>query len=77
MTSSSPSKAAGGLWRWLHESRNSELVVVFGEDFAALVGLIIAFAFVALTMAAPPANLREFIAQQLQESTFGTESLAV
>ena len=36
------------LWRWLNESRNSELVVVFGEDFAALVGLVIAFAFVVL-----------------------------
>ncbi len=36
------------LWRWLNESRNSELVVVFGEDFAALVGLVIAFGFVVL-----------------------------
>ncbi|MCC7410044.1 MAG: cation diffusion facilitator family transporter [Gammaproteobacteria bacterium] len=36
------------LWRWLHESRNSELVVVFGEDFAALLGLSFAFAFVAV-----------------------------
>jgi cation diffusion facilitator family transporter len=36
------------LWRWLNESRNSELVVVFGEDFAALVGLALAFAFVVL-----------------------------
>ncbi len=41
-------KGDRGLWEWLHESRNSELVVVFGEDFAALVGLIIAFAFVGL-----------------------------
>ena len=37
-----------GIWQWLNESRNSELVVVFGEDFAALVGLVIAFAFVVL-----------------------------
>jgi len=36
------------LWRWLKESRNSELVVVFGEDFAALVGLALAFTFVVL-----------------------------
>jgi divalent metal cation (Fe/Co/Zn/Cd) transporter len=36
------------LWRWLNESRSSELVVVFREDFAALVGLVIAFAFVVL-----------------------------
>jgi len=38
------------LWRWLEESRHSELVVVFGEDFAALVGLTIAFAFVVLAV---------------------------
>ena len=36
------------LWQWLNQSRNSELVVVFGEDFAALVGLVIAFGFVVL-----------------------------
>jgi|SRR5262245_24896969 len=36
------------LWRWLEESRNSELVVVFGEDLAALLGLTLAFVFVVL-----------------------------
>ena len=41
-------RAGRSLWRWLNESRTSELVVVFGEDFAALVGLTIAFAFVVL-----------------------------
>ncbi len=35
-------------WRWLHESRNAELVVVFGEDLGALIGLVIAFGFVGL-----------------------------
>jgi cation diffusion facilitator family transporter len=35
-----------GLWAWFRESRNSELVVIFGEDLAALLGL--AFAFVAV-----------------------------
>lgn len=35
-----------GLWEWFRATRNSELVVVFGEDLAALVGL--AFAFVAV-----------------------------
>ncbi len=39
------------LWRWLRESRSSELVVVFGEDLAALLGLAIALAFVLLAMA--------------------------
>lgn len=36
------------LWQWLYQSRNAELVVVFGEDLAALVGLLIAFCFVAI-----------------------------
>ena len=38
------------LWRWFRDSRQSELIVVFGEDFAALCGLVIALAAVALTM---------------------------
>jgi cation diffusion facilitator family transporter len=38
-------KARGSrsLWRWFRESRNAELVVIFGEDLAALVGLTLAF----------------------------------
>ena len=36
------------LWRWLNETRRSELVVIFGEDFAALFGLAIAFGFLSL-----------------------------
>lgn len=36
------------LWRWLNESRSSELVVVFGEDLAALLGLTFALGFVLL-----------------------------
>lgn len=38
------------LWRWLLGSRNSELLVVFGEDLAALLGLAVALAFLLLTM---------------------------
>ncbi len=34
------------LWRWFRDSRQAELVVIFGEDFAALSGL--AFALVAV-----------------------------
>lgn len=34
------------IWQWLHQSRNAELIVVFGEDFAALFGLGLAFIFV-------------------------------
>ena len=36
------------IWRWFRETRNAELVVVFGEDLAALVGLVIAFCAVLL-----------------------------
>ncbi len=33
------------LWQWFNQSRSSELLVVFGEDLAALLGLILAFGF--------------------------------
>jgi len=33
---------------WVRNTRNAELVVVLGEDLAALLGLVLAFAFVAL-----------------------------
>ncbi len=33
------------IWRWLHQSRGSELLVVFGEDLAALLGLLLAVLF--------------------------------
>ena len=33
---------------WLKNTRNAELVVVLGEDVAALIGLVVAFVFVAL-----------------------------
>ena len=44
--------ARGGhsLWRWFHESRQSELIVIFGEDLAALVGLGLALLAVGLTL---------------------------
>jgi cation diffusion facilitator family transporter len=38
------------VWRWFRESRQSELVVILGEDFAALVGLALALIAVLLTM---------------------------
>ncbi|WJF92036.1 cation diffusion facilitator family transporter [Paraburkholderia bonniea] len=38
------------LWRWFRETRESELLVVAGEDVAALAGLVMAFAAVLLTM---------------------------
>lgn len=37
-------------FRWFRESRESELLVVFGEDIAALLGLVFALVAVVLTM---------------------------
>ena len=39
------------LWQWFRQSRQSELVVIFGEDFAALLGLCFALVAVLLTAA--------------------------
>lgn len=36
--------------KWFHESRQSELIVIFGEDVAALLGLSVALAAVLLTV---------------------------
>lgn len=38
------------LWRWFRESRQSELVVILGEDLAALLGLSLALAAVLITV---------------------------
>lgn len=45
-------KARGeqSLWEWFRETRASELLVIFGEDLAALIGLCLALAAVLLTM---------------------------
>jgi divalent metal cation (Fe/Co/Zn/Cd) transporter len=49
-------KARGtrSLWRWFRESRQAELVVIFGEDLAALLGLV--FALVAILVAVATGN---------------------
>ncbi|MFC3815981.1 cation diffusion facilitator family transporter [Lysobacter sp. GCM10012299] len=49
-------KARGGrnLWQWFRESRQAELVVIFGEDLAALFGLV--FALIAVLLAAVTGN---------------------
>ena len=46
-------KARGNinLWRWFRESRSSALLVIFGEDLAALLGLCFATAAIGATMA--------------------------
>lgn len=38
-------------WRWFRDSRQSVLIVIFGEDLAALLGLLFALAAVLLTIA--------------------------
>ena len=48
------SRGDRGLWQWFHESRQSELVVIFGEDLAALLGLF--FALVAVLLAVATGN---------------------
>lgn len=35
-------RGAASLWQWFRGTRNAELVVIFGEDLAALVGLVLA-----------------------------------
>jgi cation diffusion facilitator family transporter len=44
-------RAGRSLWLWFRESRQSELVVVLGEDVAALLGLALALVAVLATMA--------------------------
>ncbi|HWD23266.1 MAG TPA: cation diffusion facilitator family transporter [Burkholderiales bacterium] len=44
-------RGTGSLWRWFRETRHSELVVVLGEDLAALLGLALALAAVLATIA--------------------------
>lgn len=38
------------LWQWFKETHSSELMVVVGEDLAALLGLVIAFVMLGLTL---------------------------
>jgi cation diffusion facilitator family transporter len=44
------SRGNRSLWQWFRETRQSELLVVFGEDLAALLGLVFALAAVVLSM---------------------------
>jgi cation diffusion facilitator family transporter len=46
-------KARGeqSLWRWFRTSRQAELVVIFGEDLAALLGLVFALLAILATIA--------------------------
>ncbi len=43
-------KGLRSLWQWFRETHSSELMVVIGEDLAALLGLVIAAAMLGLTV---------------------------
>jgi len=44
------SRGERSLWRWFSQSRQAELVVIFGEDLAALLGLVFALVAVMLSV---------------------------
>jgi cation diffusion facilitator family transporter len=44
------SRGHRSLYRWFRETRQSELMVVIGEDIAALLGLVVALLFVSLAL---------------------------
>lgn len=50
LTEVNKAREGRSLWRWFHETRSSELLVIFGEDLAALLGLSIALVSVLGTM---------------------------
>jgi cation diffusion facilitator family transporter len=43
-------RGTDSLWHWFRQSRQSELIVIFGEDLAALFGLVFALVAVVVTM---------------------------
>ena len=43
-------RAGRSLWRWFRESRSAELIVVVGENIAALLGLAVALLFIGLSI---------------------------
>jgi cation diffusion facilitator family transporter len=49
MTEVNKARGKRSLWEWFRESRQSELIVIFGEDLAALLGLGFALLAVILT----------------------------
>lgn len=46
----SEEKGGRSLWQWFRDTHSSELMVVIGEDLAALVGLIVAFIMLSLAL---------------------------
>lgn len=50
LTEVNKARQGRSLWQWFHETRSSELLVIFGEDLAALLGLSIALVAILATM---------------------------
>ncbi|MDE1899796.1 MAG: cation diffusion facilitator family transporter [Xanthomonadaceae bacterium] len=50
LTAINTTRGTRSLWRWFRDSRQSELIVVFGEDLAALLGLTLALLAVLATL---------------------------
>jgi cation diffusion facilitator family transporter len=50
LTEVNKARGTRSLWRWFRQSRQSELVVILGEDLAALLGLALALLAVLLTI---------------------------
>ena len=50
LTAINTTRGTRSLWRWFRDSRQSELIVVFGEDLAALLGLALALLAVLATL---------------------------
>lgn len=50
LTEVNKARGTRSLWEWFRESRQSELIVIFGEDLAALLGLAFALLAVLLTL---------------------------
>lgn len=44
------SRGSRSIWQWFRESRQAELVVIFGEDLAALLGLVLALVAIMLAV---------------------------
>lgn len=50
LSAMSEERGERGLWQWFRETHSSELMVVVGEDLAALLGLLVAAAALGLTL---------------------------
>ena len=50
MQEAAKAREGRSLWQWFRQSRQSELIVIFGENLAALLGLVVALVAIVATM---------------------------